>query len=263
MTRFRCLFLSLILFLPSVATAVADSFHDIATRDSVTVSVALMEASKDATATVILFSGGNGRLRLNRGQERLNRNVNFLIRSRHLFAAEGFDTISMDVPSDRSDGLTGFRTTEDHAADIAAVIAWARHRVARPVWLVGTSRGTLSAANGAARLGLGGRGPDGIVLTASVTEASKDSKETVYETPYRDIRGPVVVVHHRDDECYVTPLRGARALAEKLKAELIEVSGGLPPRSKPCRAQSAHGFLGIEEDVVGRIADRIRASNAK
>ena len=42
--------------------------------------------------------------------------------------------------------FNGFRQTEEHAADLKATIAWARATAKVPVWLVGTSRGTQSAA---------------------------------------------------------------------------------------------------------------------
>jgi pimeloyl-ACP methyl ester carboxylesterase len=66
--------------------------------------------------------------------------------------------------------------TSEHAADVKQAIAAMREVAPVPVWLVGTSMGSLSAANAAARLPEGG--PDGIVLTSSVTETSKASYET-------------------------------------------------------------------------------------
>ncbi len=39
-----------------------------------------------------------------------------------------------------------------HAEDIGKVIADVRERTKLPVWLVGTSRGAISAANAASRL---------------------------------------------------------------------------------------------------------------
>jgi hypothetical protein len=40
---------------------------------------------------------------------------------------------------------------------------------------------------------------------------------------------------------------------------LIAVQGGDPPLSEPCEALSRHGYLGIEREVVGAIADWIKA----
>ena len=51
------------------------------------------------------------------------------------------------------------------------------------------------------------------------------------------------------------------ALKNKLsgssKVNFIEVQGGDPPQSGPCKAMSYHGFLGREDQVVRVIADWI------
>ena len=94
---------------------------------------------------------------------------NFLVKVREQFASHGFLVSVFDAPSDQkgSDGMLGYRVTEDHAADVAAVVKRLRELATVPVWLVGTSRGTISAANAAARLPPPS-GPDGIVLTSTM-----------------------------------------------------------------------------------------------
>lgn len=130
-----------------------------------------------------------------------------------------------------------------------------------PVWLVGTSMGSLSAANAAGRLTAGG--PAGIVLTSSVTEASKASYETTPHAGLGDVRVPALVVHHRDDACRASPFSGAEAIVRALKQapakELLAFEGGSPPISTPCEAKAAHGYVGIEAKVVEAIGAWIRA----
>ena len=130
-----------------------------------------------------------------------------------------------------------------------------------PVWLVGTSMGSLSAANAAARLPEGG--PDGIVLTSSVTETSKMSYETTRHAGLGDIRVPTLVVHHKDDTCRASPYSGAEDILKALKQapvkELMAFEGGSPAISAPCEAKAAHGYLGIEAKVVSAIGAWIRA----
>ena len=79
------------------------------------------------------------------------------------------------------------------------------------------------------------------------------------------IRVPALVVAHEDDECRVTPPGGAEWIAESLvNASTVEVkmfSGGDSPRSRACGALSAHGFLGIEQDVVAAIAAFIKSAS--
>jgi predicted esterase len=138
-----------------------------------------------------------------------------------------------------------FRASKDHAEDIRAVVATLRGRFGVPVWLVGTSRGTLSAA--AAGLHLG-KAVDGIVLTATMAD--------VIDLSIDRFEVPVLMVHHERDGCRETYFREARSTAAKLKAprkELVTVSGG-SSEGKPCQAMAYHGFNGIESEVVQRIA---------
>jgi len=124
--------------------------------------------------------------------------------------------------------------------------------------LIGFSRGTISAAGGAAQLGVPPAGPDGIVLMSAVTETSRDGKDTVYDVALERIKVPVIVVHHRDDECYVTPLYDALSLAKKLDATMIRIDGGKQPISKPCDSKSQHGFFGVERQTVQTLVKRMR-----
>jgi hypothetical protein len=121
--------------------------------------------------------------------------------------------------------------------------------------------GTLSAANAAARLAEGG--PDGIVLTSSVTETSKMSHETVRHARLGDIRVPTLVVHHKDDGCRASPYPGAEDIVKAIERapikELMAFEGGSPAISAPCEAKAAHGYLGIEAPVVPAIGAWIRA----
>ena len=59
-----------------------------------------------------------------------------------------------------------------HADDIGAVAARLRAEASVPVWLIGTSMGTFSAAGGA----IGARGIDGLVLTSTITRAKPNWK---------------------------------------------------------------------------------------
>jgi alpha-beta hydrolase superfamily lysophospholipase len=245
--------------LPLPATA-AEELRTIPTRPGVTQAFLLLHPPRAPVATVILFAGGDGDLALtNAGIGKLQ--GNFLLRTRQRWAREGFLVAILDRPSDRSGGLWNFRTTAEHATDVRAAIAALRETARVPVWLVGTSMGSLSAANAAARLTEGG--PDGIVLTSSVTETSKVSYETTRHAGLGDIRVPTLVVHHKDDGCRASPYAGAEAILRALRQapakELLAFEGGSPPISHPCEAKAAHGYLGIEAQVVGAIGAWIRA----
>ena len=104
---------------------------------------------------MILFAGGHGGLQISSSGSFKWGAGNFLVRTRQLFADQGLMVVVVDAPSDRQSApfLGGFRQKAEHAADIKAVIAWAREQTKVPVWLVGTSRGTQSAAFVATELG--------------------------------------------------------------------------------------------------------------
>jgi pimeloyl-ACP methyl ester carboxylesterase len=212
-------------------------------------------------ASVILFMGGSGALGLRRGPLTA-RNTNFLVRNRQAFAERGFLVAVLEVPSDRmADALVRFRTGPEHAADVRALIAALRAEAPVPVWLVGTSMGSVSAASAAARLTEGG--PDGVVLTSSVMGQNRDMGESLQDVALAKIRVPVLVVHHRDDRCpasrYADTAWAMRSLSAAPRRELLTFSGGDAPQSPPCEPLAPHGYFGLDAKVVDAIAAWIAA----
>jgi hypothetical protein len=264
MTARRLAALSLALVLagagPAPARAADAELRTVpAARPGATQAMLLIRPRTTPAATVILLAGGDGVVALTAsGPSRLQ--GNFLLRTRQRFADEGLLVAVLDVPSDRAD-LWNYRTTAEHAADLKLAMAAVREVASVPVWLVGTSMGTLSAANAAARLSEGG--PDGIVLTSTVSENSRKSGESTRHVALGDIRVPVLVVHHRHDGCRASPYAWAADLPRALKRasakEVLTYEGGRPPISDPCEAKSAHGYLGLEPQVVSAIVGWIRA----
>jgi hypothetical protein len=231
------------------------------TRPGVTQPFWVMTPPGQPVASVILFTGGPGLL----GSQRQSwlKSKNFLIRSRDKFAAAGFLVASVDGPSDHLEGLDDdFRTSAEHASDIAAVIAYLRQKAAVSVWLIGTSRGTTSAASIAARLKSGG--PDGLVLTSSIVAPTRQLAPIQSSVDVGSITLPTLFVHNKDDACMACPFSAVPALMARFtrapRKELIAVSGGSTPLSDPCEALSRHGYIGIEDEVVGKIAAWIKGS---
>lgn len=228
-------------------------------RPGVTESFLLVRPEGPPVASVILLTGGNGVAFLNRYGPKWNHG-NFLVRSRDLFALEGLLVAVLDVPSDRGSGYGKFRVTKEHARDVAAVIADLKMIAPVPVWLVGTSKGTVSAAFVAGLLRQGG--PDGVVLTSSITDRSRETTETVLDADLDEIRVPALIVHHKQDGCVVTRYNAARLLPSQLKKsprkEFLGFEGGVAT-GDPCEAFAYHGYNGIEREVVHTIATWIKA----
>lgn len=244
-------------------TIMADETVVLSTRDGVTQRILWMPRD-DAVASVILFPGGGGRIKITDDGD-IKIGGNFLVRTRDDFVNQKLNVAVFDAPSDHytKKGMKTdfFRASTEHAEDISAVIDYIKKQDTVPIWLVGTSRGTESAANGAIRLA---DKIDGLVLTSSMTEENKKGV-SLPEMQLHDIKVPTLVVHHEDDECRVTTPEGAVGIKDALtsvsKVVLKYFSGGDEPISNPCKAKSAHGYLGIENEVVKYIADFIKTSN--
>lgn len=149
-----------------------------------------------------------------------------------------------------------FRTSAELATDVHALIAALRAEAPVPVWLVGTSMGSVSAASVAARLDAGG--PDGVVQTSSVMGHSRDMAESLQDVALDRIRVPTLVVHHRDDACRASRYADTSWLMRRLSAapkrELLTFSGGDRPQSDACEPLAPHGYFGLDAKVVDAIA---------
>lgn len=232
------------------AAFAAQGVETLATRAGVTQGYYWQDAAKQPRAIAVLFVGGDGDLRLNETGP-TNLRGNFLFQVRNGLANAGVLLIFPDAPSDRSNGLSN-RTDADHANDIRQVIAAVKQRADLPVFVIGTSRGTVSAANLVSR-----SDPaliKGLILTSTITERARNKQHSVFETELADIRVPVLALAHKDDTCYVTPAsavpRLLRALTNAPRKDPVMLSGGKPAESEPCDAKSPHGFFGIEGQAV-------------
>lgn len=236
--------LAVLLLLPLAVQA--QERIDVPTRPGITVPVYLTPAARPV-GTAVMFPGGSGQVATIRN--------NFLLRVAPSFVAQGFTVAVVDVPSDRPNGMDwSFRAGADHAKDIAAVVAMLKSRSPLPVWLIGTSNGSVSAGNGAATLAPPSIA--GVILTSSVW--ARGMPQVAAER----IRVPVLIVHNRDDGCSVSPFTQTEAFKARLTAAqsvtFIPVSGGIS-RSDPCQAMSPHGYLGIEDQVVPQMIGWLKA----
>lgn len=249
----------------SASAQISPRVVDIPTRAGVTQRFVYL-APQNPSAAVILFAGGHGGLQIFQNGSFKWGEGNFLVRTRHLFAEHGLSVAVVDAPSDRQavPFLGGFRQTPEHVADIKAVIAWLRQQTKIPVWLVGTSRGTQSAAFIATQLGAGDGGPDGLVLTSTIL--SDRASRPVPAMALQSIAIPVLVVHHEQDGCKLCVYGEIPSLMEKLSSatskELLTMKGG-NNSGDPCEAFAYHGFNGLEQDVVAKIAVWIQAKQPR
>jgi pimeloyl-ACP methyl ester carboxylesterase len=212
----------------------------------------LYTAPNAPRATIVMLPGGAGDVGLTRDGD-VRHDNNFVVRTRDMWTAKGYAVVIPDT-IDRAN-LRGARSSPEYAAVIAELVQFAHAQAAAPVFLLGTSQGSIAAANGAAHAGAGTLA--GVVLTESVSRLG-GSHETVFDAGLADIRIPALVVANRDDRCDVASPQDAQKIASAMthaaSARVLEVSGGTDRSDRACGSLTPHGYYGIEAQVVDAIS---------
>jgi len=143
-----------------------------------------------------------------------------------------------------------FRLGEKHAADVGAILASLAARFpGAEFYLVGTSKGTVSAAALGARLGAK---VAGVVLTSTVTQEARDG-QGLSRFDFGTLKVPVLLVHHKSDYCHVTPYYAVERIAKEYHYPLVTVTGSEGAHGDECQAFSHHGYAGRENQVAAAI----------
>ena len=225
----------------------------IQTRPGVTLRFLFHQPETAAKGVMVMFPGGEGAQMFQEVGGQIVLGKNFLVRTSPEFVKKGFAVAIVDVPSDKASGMSpGFRNSPQHVLDIGRLVDFLGGQGMGPLFLVGTSMGTLSVAY------LGTQLKDtrvkGLILTATVAVP-----EYVGGLRLGGIGVPVLLVHHQDDGCRFSPFMDAWQLKNKLsgspKVDFVRVQGGSPPKSGPCNPLSYHGFWGMENQVVQVMTD--------
>jgi hypothetical protein len=184
--------------------------------------------------SVILLPGGDGAIRAGENGEIQGLRGNQLVRTRHAYAARGLAVLVADAGTD-------LKSAVDYMAAIK-----------RPVTVIGTSRGTLRAAEGIAR----GARPDALVLTAGFLSPDSGSGPNVMSILGSPAALPrTLVIHHRQDSCRATLPAGVDPFIKWSagRARVSWLTGGVE-EGDPCQARGHHGFNGLDSQVVGLAA---------
>lgn len=196
---------------------------------------------------------------------------NFLVRSAQLFADAGFVTIAIDRPSDQppegSTDIIGdvdqYRISVKHAVDILTVLKHVNTNNL-PVFLVGTSRGAISAvANNLIATG--------IAVSSSVTNGGGNparlyvGRADVPGLQPSFVQRPAHVLWHQNDLCSLSTPAGSQTLYNNLTAAGVAAafsiaSGGTRVTAPAtdvdvCGAFDFHGYFGIEPTAAGYVTD--------
>ena len=152
-------------------------------------------ATEDAKATLFIFPGGGGGFgRVEDGWPSSN---NFLVRTSRLWVDQGFNLAIFGRPND-SEGLDyEDRISNVHLNDVQAVLEWVKKKSSAPIWIVGTSRGTVSTAFALIHIAQ----PQ---IAGGVVSSSVVSYKKAGALPRQDldrIKLPMLVYHHEKDAC--------------------------------------------------------------
>jgi hypothetical protein len=202
-------------------------------------------------ATLIMFPGGTGKLGL-RPDGSLRHGHNFVVRTRGNWVERGFAVLIPDT-IDRAN-LRGERSSPRYVTVIDALVKFVHAQTTAPIFLLGTSQGSIAATNGAAHLADGQI--SGVILTESVSRLG-GSHETVFTAGPSGVRVPALIVANQDDRCNVAPPedapRIAAAMVHAKDVQVQRVSGGLMKSHRACGSLSPHGYYGIESSVIDMI----------
>lgn len=221
---------------------------------------ALLIRPVQTTGSVILLAGGDGNLKLrpDGGIGALGKNQ--LVRTRTAYARAGFVVLTPDIAPDLRLSMDkvkqGARWSPQHGQDLGALVGYMR-RLREPVIVVGTSRAAVAAGAMLAQASKFTR-PDKMVLTAPMlmpvgNQPSFQQAVGARPDKARDI--PLLVVGHRKDACQYTNADVIRRFQDWMKGSKLEVTwlDGPEGTGDPCEAMSAHGFIGIDQQLVDTV----------
>jgi hypothetical protein len=212
---------------------------------------------QNAWASVILMAGGNGLLSLDSTGAIINSTGDFLIRSAYRFLRGGLNVMMADTAPAHPNGIDlTFRLSPTHAAEIQGFINAAINRWGKPVWVVGTSSGGVSAVT-AGGINPALSGLAGIALFSTFTELS--ANQTKFDLYLSRITAPVAIFWNDHDHCAFSPPDRVALLLYQIKNNhSIGITGGRSVATDPCGAFSEHGSAGMETVVVDNVIGIIK-----
>jgi hypothetical protein len=232
----------------------------------------ILDRVDNPLATLVLYPGNKGFLGIYpNGSAQFD--MFFVYRARKLLAQQGFNIVLLDAPSEwGSRGIWEKQRSPEYAAHTTAVIAYARKLADVPVFLMGASAGAIAATGVATQLK--NNGADGLILV-SPWMPPKDKwpiPNFVFSSDYAisswpdlaNIKGPILLVHHLDDNCnfslpeYVPQL--VTALSASRKPDVAGLRGGASPSGNACYPTGWNNFTGMEREVAEVIGDWVRKS---
>lgn len=226
---------------------------------------ALLLRPAQTSGSVILLAGGDGNLKLAPDGKIGALAGNQLVRTRQAYANAGFVVLTPDIAPDLRLSMDkvkeGARWSPQHGQNLGALVGYMR-RLQEPVIVVGTSRAAVQAGAMLAQAGKFTR-PDRLVLTAPMLMKVGNQpsfQQAIGNRPDKAKDIPMLVVAHRKDACQYTNADVVRRFQDWMKGSKLEVIwlDGPQGTGDPCEAHSAHGFSGIDQQLVDTVTGWIK-----
>ncbi len=188
---------------------------------------------------------------------------NFLIRARRFLVDENVASLIVDCHSESGDDCSSnYQASKQRQEDVDKLIAEVKNRnpSITDVWLVGTSKGTISSSFMPVH---NTSGYAGAIHTASITDPYvRGSYRELGGFDYKKTTVQQFFVHHANDPCALTSYPSAKSIAEKYAVPLITVFGGSGFQGGACEAFTEHGFRGKEKEVMNAMTAIIKSGKA-
>lgn len=158
------------------------------------------------------------------------------------------DFLVRNIPAFQAAGLSTLVTTSPSEA--VSLIANAKAQGGRVV-LVGMSLGSGQVGQAIAS----GARPDKLVIAAGgLMPPGTSSGSVAGNVGNPALLPPTLIVHHRNDQCMLTPPEGVAAFQRWAggRVRVAWISGGGGP-GLPCRLRSFHAFEGTDRAAAGAI----------
>lgn len=219
-----------------------------------------LDRAPESTGKVLLFyrgypgiariDGADGQVKYLNGQEHFEEMIPALLTA-------GISTVTLDCPSDQQSACRDpYRSSQQHADDVKALISVLRSMGFNEFHLMGHSYGGVSSHWLSVRLG-----DELKSVIHSATQSTSppfinaDLAASMKDFPHSAVKTQAVYLHHRDDLCNLTPYSYAKTHGKD--GRLITVIGG--DRAGPtCGAGSYHGYVGRRAQVAQALVKWIR-----
>jgi hypothetical protein len=202
----------------------------------------LLIPAESAKATVLLYIGGDGQLKLSERGFTLHGHT--FVRSKEYWKKYGINAVLVDTPNDLGSASRGHhRASDDHIDRVKAVAEFYKSRLNHPIWIFGHSMGTSTVS------AVVSKRPEIQQTLSGLIIAGTHKGESVPPT----ITLPLLAIHHAKEACAATPISASEEIVKSrpknLRTEFVLIDGGLD-EGKPCMAMAYHGFNRTEDKLI-------------